>query len=543
MADEETSARIAVVGMGPRGLGALEALAARMQGTEQALSVDVFDPFPASGAGPNFDPDESPLCLLNIPMRDISIRPPAFTHNGSFAEWLADAPDPDTFPTRADLGRYLEDRYADLRDLGTLKIARKSLSVEALKNADGGWLLHANNRWQGPYAEVLLTLGQPSVVPDDQLAEWQSHARQSSGILAQAYPARDLERSAADWAGKTVAIRGLGLSAFDVLRVLTVAQGGRFEDGGYIASGREPARILPFSLDGKPPFPKPETSALDDRFEPSEEETSEFSDAIARAAKGDAETAKRRITDALAPAATRMLRQQGVSASMDDVVQWLKREWDEPGSQESGGPRETLRFGIGMATGSILPTIGYTVGQIWRKWQDEIRSGYNPAQTPPKTAKVLIDFDEGLKRYSYGPPARSSRELVALIEAGIVDLGLSADPTIDLTAEGWTLDGGDHSTQVSVMIDSVLPSPDLSAITAPLVSQMLDEGRLCALAEGLAANTSADGQVICKDGEIEHGLSLLGRLALGSVIAADSLHDCFGEAANRWADGVVSRMV
>jgi len=38
------------------------------------------------------------------------------------------------------------------------------------------------------------------------------------------------------------------------------------------------------------------------------------------------------------------------------------------------------------------------------------------------------------------------------------------------------------------------------------------------------------------------GLCLLGRLALGSVVAADSLHDCFGEASHRWAEGVVDRL-
>ena len=68
--------RIAVIGLGPRGVGALEALAAVAETRGLRLSVDVFDPFPAPGAGPNFDPDESPLCRLNIPMRDIDLRAP-----------------------------------------------------------------------------------------------------------------------------------------------------------------------------------------------------------------------------------------------------------------------------------------------------------------------------------------------------------------------------------------------------------------------------------------------------------------------------------
>ena len=542
MKQGEGSARIAVVGMGPRGLGALEALAARAQAAGRSLSVDVFDPFPAAGAGPNFDPDESPLCLLNIPMRDISIRPPGFSRCGSFADWLKQAPDPDAFPTRVDLGHYLEARYADLLDLGILKIVRHAKRVEVLGGDDEGWRLRVDGQWRGPYDEVLLTLGQPEVTPDDQWGEWQEHAKQSAGELAQAYQARRLAKTASDWTGKVVAIRGLGLSAFDVLRVLTVAQGGRFQQGRYLASGREPRAILPFSLDGKPPFPKPETEALDARFEPLPDETRAFEDAIAKAATVSPDAGTRLINAALVPAVTRILRQCGGEADAHGVSDWLETEWASPGSQETGGPYDTLRSGMALADGSCPPTVGYTVGQVWRKWQNELRAGYNPARTPADTAKAIIDFDEGLKRYSYGPPLSAAHELVGLIEADIVDLDLSADPDIDMTATGWNLKGEADSARASVMIDAVLPSPDLSSVTASLVSDLVAEGRLSTIAEGLAAYTAEDGSVIGKDGQVKPGLCLLGRLALGSVVAADSLHDCFGDAANRWAKGVIDRM-
>ncbi|WP_323770932.1 FAD/NAD(P)-binding protein [Antarctobacter sp.] len=538
----KSTARIAVIGLGPRGLGALESLAAKSQGGAVPLAVDVFDTYPACGAGPNFDPDESPICLLNIPMRDISIRPPAFSRCGSFADWLTNAPGPDTFPTRANLGRYLDARLADLKDLGILKLARSTHHVEALHRDSNGWMLRVDDQLRGPYAEVLLTVGQPEVTPDDQLADWQEHTSQSAGALAQAYPAKQLIAAASHWTGKTVAIRGLALSAFDVLRALTTAQGGRFDQGRYQASGQEPARILPFSLDGKPPYPKPGTEALDARFDPLPEETAIFEKAIAKAARATPGKAQAHLTAALVPVVSRIMRDCGAANERDVVSDWLDTEWSSPGEQESEGPQETLQLGISIASGASAPTIGYTVGQVWRKWQDALRSGFNSARTSPDTAKVIVGFDEGLKRYSYGPPLSSSLELAALIDAGLVDLALAADPDIQMTEAGWTLENGHLSKAASVMVDAVLPSPDLPSVTQSLVAGLANDGFLSPIADGLAAHTVEDGQLIGADGQIMPGLCLLGRLALGSVVAADSLHDCFGASGERWAEGVITRL-
>ncbi|OWU77281.1 hypothetical protein ATO3_00645 [Marinibacterium profundimaris] len=525
--------------MGPRGLGALEALADARAG-QPALKVDIFDAFPAPGAGPNFDPAESPLCRLNIPMRDIAIRPPAFSALGPFADW-PDAPaDPDAFPPRAELGRYLEARFAELRAHAALAISLRPHAVTDLKRDDTGWQLFSDDSWHGPYAEVLLVPGQPKVAPDDQLAEWQDHAGTGAGRLAQAYPARLLQDRAVDWAGQTVAIRGLALSSFDVLRVLTTGQGGRFADGTYVASGGEPARILPFSLDGRPPAPKPATAALDACFAPTQAESDAFAEAIAAAATADPDTARQKIDGALLPPVRRILEETGTDPA--GVADWLATEWDAPGTQEDSSPLQALQDGLAMAEGRQPPSIGYTVGQVWRTWQDALRIGYNPATTPPDTAEALVGFDEGLKRYSYGPPVSSCHELAALIEAGIVSLELATDPEITLIPEGWRLACGDTAIEASVMVDGVLPNPDLGAVRDPLVTGLLDDGWLTAREGPLAADTAGDGALIGPDGATAPGLCLLGRMSLGSVIAADSLHDCFGAASRRWARGVTDRI-
>ncbi|WP_176442949.1 FAD/NAD(P)-binding protein [Tropicimonas sediminicola] len=536
------TARIAVIGLGPRGLGALEALAEGCPAGIGPIRVDVFDPFPAPGAGPNFAPDESPLCLLNIPIRDIAIRPPGYSRCGDFADWLAQDAEPDTFPTRADLGRYLQIRLGELLAHEALSITLIPEPVEGLTRAPDGWRVQAKGARPAPYDEVLLTPGQPAVTPDQQWAGWQDHAAHSMAEVHQAYPATRLIEAAGGWNGKTVGIRGMGLSAYDVLRCLTTAQGGVFRDGRYIPSGREPARIVPFSLDGKPPFPKPETEALDARFTPLEAETLAFSMAIAEAAEAAPDSARQRVTEALAPVVARILAETGATKEACHVADWLQTEWNAPGTQETRGSLDMLHHGIALAEGAEPPTIGYVVGQVWRKWQDQIRAGFNPAQTSPETARLLIGFDEGLKRYSYGPPVSSAREMAALVEAGLADLDLATDPEIEMCDAGWRLESKGRRTEVSVMIDAVLPSPDLAAVKDPLISDLVSKGHLTAAGDDLAASINPEGQAIGRDGSVRDGLCLLGRLALGSVIAVDSLHDCFGEASRRWAQGVLRRL-
>lgn len=545
MTMKNTGRRVAVIGMGPRGLGALEALAERIGGTGLLIDLDIFDPVAHAGAGPNFNPDQSELCLLNLPVREISLNSPSYagTQLGEFSDFLSPPSDPETFPPRAQLGRYLAARFDDLvGNVQSMHLTQHKVKVQKISNSSDGWWIDANDRRFGPYEEVLLTQGQPDTTPDDQMARWQSHARDSAADLIAAYPAAALLEAAREWAGRTVAIRGLGLSTLDVLRLLTCGMGGHFADGRYHRSGREPARILPFSLDGHAPLPKPATAALDKNFDPTPEETNAFEAAFAKALTAEPNEALRIICEAFLVPATRILGATGSAADENGVQQWLATERDTPGAQETRSPTEALRVGIHMADGSLPPSPGVVIGQLWRKWQNALRRGFNPARVNAETAKALIGFDEGLKRYSYGPPIRSAKELLMLIEAGLVDLRAADDPDIQLTHDGWQLVEDDTSVTVSAMVDAVMPPAALERSKDPVITNLMDESRLCVVADGLGAQTEADGQLVDRNGRVQHGLSLLGRLALGSVIAVDSIHDCVGAATDRWADGVIARI-
>ncbi|WP_341861701.1 FAD/NAD(P)-binding protein [Gymnodinialimonas sp. 57CJ19] len=535
---------LAVIGFGPRGLGALEALAIEAMKRNIRFKIDIFDTLDVLGAGPNFHPEEDSLCILNIPVRILDIDPPACMsdHIAPFAEWSATDYGGDDFPPRADLGAYLEARFAALRDTArdVFNVTHIKAKARALSR-DDGWHVTTKDQHYGPYDEVLLSPGQPATKLDPQMKEWTDHAQDHKLDLLHAYPGAKLLAAAHDWQDKTVAIRGLGLSTHDVLRLLTIGLGGRFERGAYTRSGREPRKILPFSRDGLPPAPKPATAEIDRLFDPTRGEIEAFKAALTQAVGQDPDDALKTICAALVPPAMRILAECDAAQSRPAVEQWLATERDDPGAQDIQDTIATLRVTIDMAHQRIAPSIGYVIGQIWRKMQNDLRSGVNGAVVAPDTAIAIVGFDGALKRYSYGPPVTASEQLLTLIDDGLVSLQAVEDPDILMEPDGWRLVEEDAALLAPVMIDAVLPNPSLENITAPLFKRAMDEGSITAVAEGFGAQTRPDGSLVDRNGTVQNGLSLLGRLSLGSVIATDSLHDCFGASTHRWAAGVIDR--
>lgn len=545
MATTASAIKIAIIGAGPRGLGAIESLVAKLAERETPLELTTFDDLQLAGAGPNFDPSQTPHCILNIPLREVDIPPALPLPCGDFTDWqkqngLTDA---DRFPPRAELGAYLMARFRNVTEINGIQIKLTTHKSKAthLRRHEGAWHVETNTASHGPFDEVLLIPGQPQTPPDDQWAAWQAHASTGKARAMNAYPDRQLLAAAKDWSGKNIGIRGLGLSTFDVLRVLTLGLGGRFENGCYHRSGAEPARIFAFSLNGQPPFPKPKDAALDALFDLRDQEIEQFQSAVKTATEQKPKSALETICAALVQPTERIGVEMGADWGRAEISAWLETERKSAGDQETLAPEQTLKHGINMALGASPPTPGYVIGQIWRKVQNQLRANFNGLQMEPDTAQAIVGFDEGLKRYSYGPPLRSAQELLAMLACNLVSLCVVDDPDIKSIQDGWHLQEDDAEAKVSVMIDAVLPPPKLAAISDPLLVQLKSDGLIQEFYDGSGAQTRPNGQVVGTEGTPQTGLCLLGRLALGSVIAADSIHDCFGASSGRWAKGVLER--
>ncbi|MFJ3901607.1 FAD/NAD(P)-binding protein [Streptomyces sp. NPDC090025] len=267
--------RIALVGMGPRGLSVLERLAARCAERPPARRIEVFaiDPH-EPGAGRIWRTDQSPWFLMNTPAQEVTMfsgpaddgphRPGAGPTLGEW--WAADDPDraePQGYAPRAVYGRYLAHVMRRIEETlpPCLTVHRVPARVICADRAEGGDA-HRLRLDRGDVLtadRVLLATGHPDNELDRQQEEWRAFARDHT---TPARPLRyvaggsALEMPLADIpAGARVGVIGMGLTFYDIVAELTLGRGGTFTDGGdgllYLPSGKEP-RILAGSRAGVP---------------------------------------------------------------------------------------------------------------------------------------------------------------------------------------------------------------------------------------------------------------------------------------------------
>jgi uncharacterized NAD(P)/FAD-binding protein YdhS len=259
------TARIAIVGMGPRGLTVLERLVANQREHNCGpIEVYVFDPKPP-GTGCH-DPDQEGHLLVNTVAGQITQFSDATVLNAgpilrgpSFHEWLTSEyarkgtgsqPHSDGYYSRAAFGRYLHWCYHYLVALAPSNSSITLFRDEVLgmDRVDESWVLRtATGSFWTDY--VILATGHTKPTP-------RSVSRSAAGavVIDDPYPIR--ERLAGLTAGITVGVEGLGLTCMDVIAELTVGRGGRFQVDAagrtrYAASGREP-KLVAYSRSGLP---------------------------------------------------------------------------------------------------------------------------------------------------------------------------------------------------------------------------------------------------------------------------------------------------
>ncbi|MER7720367.1 FAD/NAD(P)-binding protein [Streptomyces flaveolus] len=168
---------------------------------------------------------------------------------------------PDDYPTRAFYGAYLEDAFRSVREAAPAHVAvvehrtgAVALHEEARPGGPQSLLLADGTRLTGLDAVVLTQGHVPAAPTPGQRALTAAADRHGLAYFAPANPA-DLDLSGVA-PGETVFVRGLGLNFFDVVALLTEGRGGTFDRDGdgrtrYRPSGREP-RIVAGSRRGVP---------------------------------------------------------------------------------------------------------------------------------------------------------------------------------------------------------------------------------------------------------------------------------------------------
>ncbi|WP_405549810.1 FAD/NAD(P)-binding protein [Streptomyces globisporus] len=261
---------IVVIGGGPRGTGVIERIAAsavELYG-DRPLDLHVVDPHPAGG-GRIWRPDQSPLLWMNSMAEDVTM----FTDETvelagpvvagpALDAWAEDVragritPDADPavlaeihglagadFPTRRLQSAYL--RWTYERALAALPpgitVHEHRTTALAVTGPRGGrQRVRLQGRPEPLLADlVVLTVGHLDAEQDPEQRELADFARRHALVHLPPDFTADSDLDALR-PGEPVIVRGFGLAFVDLMVLLTEGRGGRYENGEYLPSGREP---------------------------------------------------------------------------------------------------------------------------------------------------------------------------------------------------------------------------------------------------------------------------------------------------------------
>ena len=434
--------RVAIAGLGPKGLFALERLLDRIAraGSAATVEIDVFEPHPVPGAGPVYDPGQPAWLRMNFSDEQIGERYIAWRDASGPGEQAGG------YSARADVGRHLA---ASLRTLLAhtppgVRVTVVPHRVDGLEREDGGWRVVAAGA-AGTYDEVLLAIG---------------HARSWDGALARkwthAVPLIDgvfpVERIAVA-AGATVAVRGFALTFLDAALALSEGRGGRFAPTAhpyrlrYVPGDAGAAALIPFSRSGRPLLAKPQAHVA---------AGVPGLDAIATAGR-ERLAAGAGLLDVLAGVAEASLRAAGSPAPAPaGITAWLMA-----GRIPSAGEtaREELARSLDVATGSRAPGLAWALGHAWRAIYPAIVARFSHGGMTVAAWPAFRRLAIEMERVAFGPPVATAARQLALVEAGRIDLRFAAGGTL-VSADGrtWVCRGGERRA-VDAVIDAVLPPP------------------------------------------------------------------------------------
>ena len=476
---------ITLIGMGPRGLSLLERIAAHARLHPVCLQLNLVDP---GDCGPGVHTVRQPQHLLiNTLASQVSFFPGAGTVEAapsfatpSLTEWAraegyrrfgeqfvqvepgaeqgAPIADNDYLPRQL-LGRYLAWAYGEI--LAALPPAvevthLRHRAIDMFQQPDGSFVVELDSGYAVSTDFAFLTTGHSRNNLTDEESWYrkfaQDHARYNSRLcfIRHVYPLDKLVRIGSD---ATVAIQGLGLTAHDVVAELTVGRGGRFVPAGsglrYVASGHEPC-LLMFSRNCLPACAR----GVNQKGVSGRHQARFLTQAALRGlreaalrARGSAQLdferellplmlqemayAWRCAHDGVAPDPQAYRVGDTERAAIDSLLFPLRGRSFVSAAEFSTFFTCLLADDLGEARrgnqGSPIKAAADVLRDARAVLQDMIEHG---GLTAASHRKFLSVYNPAINRVTFGPPRQRNEQLLALIEAGVLTMGVGPNAAI-----------------------------------------------------------------------------------------------------------------
>jgi len=555
--------KLAIVGVGPRGGYALECLIAELARQDFPVDVQVmlFEGTSTLGSGPVYRADQPETNWINITERalELDARPAIDVGNihipsfPSYHEWAGLVFDtwpvdqPDTFPPRSRIGRYLRERCGSLVEP---LVAAEKMSVVVdrvidVRVHDHKCILQTSTNKQYSVDDVLLTIGHQPTREDKQINDWAEVSKRYENVSLHTspYPIEDVVIKGSSDAIPNIAIRGYGLAMMDAARAFGETYGSfedATEDPGKLIYRLQGTKfcVAPISLDGLTMGPKPFTPRIDATYGPSDDTLNALNVALSDTSSQIEATGADFLVEEMVPIIASIYeslsrpigRTETTTGELEAVIKnWLL---DPDFTHQLLMPKEvhpsvSLQSFIDMAMDQTNIYLDYCAGQVWRHCQPIVYTALSHSQLNDDVLAEIIELDERSKRYSFGPPVESLQQLMAMYNAGVLNLNLLNDPDIICGPEGWVLSKGAESFTAQTMINSVLDGPKLLEITSPLLKSLLDKDLIQPAHDQLGVLTDNAGYIKSGRGNEFIPIAILGRIAKGTVIGVDAILECF----------------
>lgn len=471
----------------------------------------------------------------------------------------------DTYPPRAKIGTYLQERF---QSFTTPLLEKKIISLyseqvkEVIVVANHKISIKTNVKTYEEIDEVLLTIGHQPTELSEQISTWKEFAENKENIqlFTSPYPVEKFLNQKNLFAESIVGIRGFGLAMIDITRAIAKTYGNFIikdddtKSSIYISDSKYSGKIIPFSLDGLPPVPKPLNGLIDEQFTPTAKQLSAFKAIIGNSKTQKEATSPQFLMQAFAPIAATIYvalekhfcqSENSAEAIEKIVLEWLKNHKYKHTTilTTAQSVEKTMQDFVNMATGNKAISLDFCIGQVWRHCQPSIYEKLSFNKCSEEVFAAIIALDESIKRYSYGPPVESIQQLLALVKASVLNLEMLHDPEIELTAKGWSFHADGKTKTANIMINSVLDSPEIKSVNSTITKKMLANNLIEAVHDNLGIITDENGYVVSKNKDTKTSIALLGRLAKGTIIGVDAILECYGSRPVKWAKEAANRHI
>lgn len=578
---------VVIVGLGPKGLYCLESLITKFgsRPLPTGIHVAIFNKDTYFGASPIYDPDQPSYLLSNVRAKELDlwdVSDPTKPDGPGFIRWYntqfrpSRPVDPETYPSRALVGRYLIHGFQQLmsRLPHGMRVSKFTAEVTDIVPVGDGYRVEfvdsSGRRDELVADKVMLSTGHSAVSPAKRERYYHDFADRHpwTFFIPHAYPVE--EKMSDIPVGACVAMKGAGLTFIDAVLALTEGRGGLFRRQAngrlcYLMSGQEPKSIIPFCHTGLPIVPKPWD--FPSTFRPLTFVTYARLEALRRRARDgkldlvediwpfvELEMERQYYRTAMTdPGDRRRLDECGDDArAMRQVVgEFLAAQPDVEPCDYSRilDPTRGLRFETGPQYHSFIEhylqqeidharngLASSPVRAAVSMWF-EIRAALKPfvahAGLTSRSHRLLIEhFFPLFKRVVFGPPIVSIEKILALHRAGLLDFSVARNPQVAADhATGCfelrTSSPASASAHAEVLVDARYPTVEINRDESPLYQRLRRRGMIREFTNTSAGTAYATGAidmskehhyVIDRNGEMNTDITVCGAPTEGNLI-------------------------